>query len=150
MFKYTFTSTGYVDLEWIDDAIHDFVSLSKIHNTRVEGTVSTNYTYNNSNPTDLMHALVAKFDGLKNVHDIDWKVYPDDRIVVHVKSDDRQQADIVARYLARCIVMSMDSPTSSVRIDCDDNVTMTALRNVWFRGMEHPTVDTLMLLYTEM
>lgn len=148
MSTYTLTCTREVNLEALDDALATFTTLSQIHRSKAKDEVSSNFDYNTSDPDDLMHALVAKFDGLKDVHDVDWYTKGEQNIIVTVDSDNISQADIVVRYLARCLIMSENDPTNTVRISRDD-VVMTAQHNVWYHGEPNARIGGKNILYTD-
>lgn len=148
MFTYNLTSEYPVDLECVVDAVRSMITLMQIHKTKSKDEVSTNYDYNTHDPSDLAHALVAKFDGLKDVHDIDWMCVSDNELSITIDSDDRQQADLVVRYLARCMIMSMDNPVNTVTIRSNDDIVMTAMHNVWYNGTVRPAVSSQLFLYT--
>ena len=91
MITYDLTSTRNVNLKVLDDAITMFWTLVRVHRTKKKEEVSTNYDYNTSDPYDLLHAIVAKFDGLASVDVIGRNTVDQNNIRIMIDSADQQQ-----------------------------------------------------------
>lgn len=148
MITYDLTCARNVNHEVLDDAIAMFKLLNHIHSNKKKEEVSTNYDYNVSDPTDLMYALAAKFDGLDSVQGIEWHTVDQNNICIMIDSDNQQEADITVRYLARCLIMSKNDSTNTIRISRPEAV-MTAMRNVWYLGDHRDTDKHQNILYID-